>query len=156
MPKATQERPRPTSGESLYRNILIPTDGSEGAQRGVRHGLDIANRYSATIHVLNVVDEHTQGPTPAFSSEELVLEKFEEEAREAMDEVADAAEELDVDVVAECVRGVPHEAIREYAEANDVDLIVMGIHGGPRGGRPHVGSTTDRVIRTSRVPVLPV
>ena len=156
MPRATQKRPELTDGEPLYQTILIPTDGSEGARRGIRHGLDIASQYSATIHVLNVVDEHTQGSTPALSSEELVLEKFEEEAREAMDEVADTAEELGVDIVCECVRGVPHDAIREYAEAHDVDLIVMGIHGGPQGGRPHVGSTTDRLVRTSRVPVLPV
>lgn len=148
-PKTAREKP-------LYRNILIPIDGSVGARRGAEHALDLAARYDATVHVLNVVDEHTHGATPALSSGELVLEKIEEHARAAMDEVASAADRVGIPVVSDCVRGVPHQVISDYAKRNDVDLIVMGIHGGDRGGRGHVGSTTDRVIRTSPVPVLPV
>lgn len=145
-----------TDTEPLYRTILVPTDGSRGARRGIRHGLDLARRYDATVHLLYVVDEHTQGSTPALSSDELVLEKIEERARRELDDVVAEAEELDVEVVADCVRGVPHDSINRYANSADADLIVMGVHGGERGSRPHVGSTTDRVLREARVPVLPV
>ena len=142
--------------EQLYRNILVPTDGSEGSRRGVRHGLDLASQYRATVHLLHVIDEHTQVGTPALSSEELVLEKLEEQAMEDLEEAESAAKRLDLDVTCKCVRGVPHDEIRRYASGNDIDLIVMGIHGGKRGLQQHVGSTTNRVLRTSDVPVLPV
>ena len=140
----------------MFENILIPTDGSEGARRGAEHGLDIARKYGATVHVLYVVDERIHGPTPALSSDELAFEQWEKEGEEAMARIVDEVDDLDLDAVTECVRGHPYEAILKYAEGNDIDLIVMGLHG--RGGvkRPHIGSTTEMVIRESEVPVLPV
>jgi len=144
------------SRDRLYRNILVPTDGSDGARRGTRHALDIGNQYGATIHALHVVDERTQAQTPALGSEELLIEKLEAEAESVLEAVVTEAEQLGLEAVARSCRGVPHDEIRRYAEENGIDLIVMGMHG--RGGatRPHIGSTTERLIRTSEVPVLPV
>lgn len=142
--------------ERLYSNVLIPTDGSKGARRGTEHALDLAEKYRATVHLLHVIDEGSVVNTPALSTDELAIEKLEEAAEARMTEVVDAAEEAGLETVCACKRGVPHETIIEYAEENDIDIIVMGIHGEARTARPHVGSTTDKVLRTSRIPVLPV
>ncbi|MFB6106291.1 MAG: universal stress protein [Halobacteriaceae archaeon] len=139
----------------MYEHILIPTDGSEGASRGVDHGLDIAVKYGATVHVLYVVDE-AHHATPALSSEELFIEKCEDVGEEILEAVVERAEEAGLEVVTTCVRGVPYQAIREYVDEHEIDLIVMGIHGQSALQRPHIGSTTDRVVRTVEVPVLPV
>ena len=40
----------------MYDRILVPTDGSEPAAAAVRHALDLADRYDATLHALFVVD----------------------------------------------------------------------------------------------------
>ncbi|MFB6079992.1 MAG: universal stress protein [Haloferacaceae archaeon] len=140
----------------MFENILIPTDGSEGAQRGAQHGLDIAEKYGSTVHVLFVVDERLRGSTPALSSEELAFEQWEKAGEEAMATIVERVEELDLDAVTECVRGHPYAAILKYAEENDIDLIVMGLHGRSETRRPHIGSTTEMVLRESDVPVLPV
>lgn len=140
----------------MYENILLPTDGSDGARRGVEHGLDIAEKYGAKVHVLFVVDERVHGDTPALSSEELALEKWEQEGEEVVAEIVEQARQLDLETANQSLRGVPHEVILEYTEDNDIDLIVMGLHGQSEVQRPHIGSTTDRVIRGSNVPVLPV
>ena len=66
------------------------------------------------------------------------------------------ADEMGVGAVTSGRRGSPTVEIIRYAEANDVDLIVMGIHGEERGSHPRVGSTTGRVVRLASVPVLPV
>jgi hypothetical protein len=57
---------------------------------------------------------------------------------------------------ADAVIGTPAWAIIEYAEAHDIDLIVMGTHG--RGGMSHLlmGSVAERVVRTAPCPVLTV
>lgn len=144
------------TADPLYRNILVPTDGSHGARRGAHHALDLASQYDATVHVIHVLDERRQADTPALSSEELVFEKLEDRGREFLDQVANGAQERGLEAVVECCRGVPCDEILAYAQANDIDLIVMGVHGDERGGRPHIGSTTERVILSSRVPVLPV
>ena len=39
----------------MYRHILIPTDGSELAERGVSHGLALAKSVGAKVSVINVV-----------------------------------------------------------------------------------------------------
>jgi len=165
MPESAVETVRPgdaTGAERIeregerYRTVLLPTDGSQGASRGIRRGLELADAHGATVHVLHVIDESTEGETPALSSEELALEALEEEAADLLDEVANEASELGLEAVTKCVRGDPCEEIRKYAADADVDLIVMGVHGTRAGARPHFGGTTERVVRTADVPVLTV
>jgi nucleotide-binding universal stress UspA family protein len=140
----------------MYEDVLIPTDGSEGAKRGVEYAIDIASKYGATVHTLYVVDERIYGGTPALSSDELFLEELENRGDEALDEVEAKAKEFDLEVARACKRGVPHEVILEYTDEHDIDLIVMGRHGQAEHGHPHIGSCTDRVVRLADVPVLPV
>jgi nucleotide-binding universal stress UspA family protein len=140
----------------MYEDVLIPTDGSEGAKRGVEYAIDIASKYDARVHTLYVVDERIYGGTPALSSDELFLEELEKRGDEALDEVESLARERDLEVTKVCKRGIPHEVILEYADEHDIDLIVMGRHGRGEHGHPHIGSSTDRVVRLAEVPVLPV
>jgi nucleotide-binding universal stress UspA family protein len=140
----------------MFDVILIPTDGSKGALRGVEHGLELAQKYDASVHAIHVIDERIYGQTPAISSDELFFEELEERGEEALAEVIERAEARGVDVVSKCIRGLPYEAILDYADENDVDLVVMGRHGLSADGRTHLGSCTDRVVRLASVPVLPV
>jgi nucleotide-binding universal stress UspA family protein len=139
----------------MYEHVLIPTDGSEGAKRGVEYGLDLAARHGADVHLLYVLDE-TVYETPALSSGELFIEKRQEAGERILESTAEAAEERGLTVSRTCVRGTPSEAIREYAEGHGIDVVVMGRHGRPDPSRYHIGSCTDRVIRTAPVPVLSV
>ncbi|AUV83199.1 universal stress protein [Salinigranum rubrum] len=139
----------------MYRTVLIPTDGSTGAGRGVTAGVDIAKQYGATVHALYVVDERIYGQTPALSDMELRFEQLEAEGEGYLEEIVARATEAGLDVETSVQRGMPHEIITTYADENDVDLIVMGRHGASAHPAPHIGSCTDRVLRTAPVPVLP-
>lgn len=57
---------------------------------------------------------------------------------------------------AEVARGQPADAIIQFAQERDVDLIVMGTHG--RSGLQHVllGSVAEKVVRHAPCPVLTV
>lgn len=140
---------------SMHENILLPTDGSRGASRGAARALEMAEEHDATIHVLYVVDARYQA-TPALSSVELYLEECEHRGAMTCEEVVGEARDRGLDCVVECARGLPHEVIPAYAIEHDVDLIVMGQHGTSGRTNPHSGSTTDRVQRSTEVPVLPV
>lgn len=140
----------------MYDTILIPTDGSEGAGRGVDHGLNIADKYDATVHVLYVIDTRIYGESTDVSTEAQELAAVRDIGEEALQLVVDQAEKLGLKTVTAIDRGVPYEAIVDYAETHAVDLVVMGIHGRSAVKRPHIGSVTDRVIRTTTIPVLPV
>jgi len=139
----------------MYDAVLLPTDGSEGTRAAVDHAITHANAYDAALHVLYVVDARigvVHETTP-----ELVFEELEEQGREAIEDVKTQAKARDVETIEGAVaRGDPHQAILDYATAEDIDLIVMGTHG--RTGLDHylIGSVTEKVVRLSDVPVMTV
>jgi nucleotide-binding universal stress UspA family protein len=112
--------------------VLVPLDGSPLADDALDHALAT---YDCPVTVLNVVT-----PLDASMSESGLLDDAAEgrvaDARDRADSlVADAADRAarsgrSVDTAVEV--GDPAEAIVEYADANDVDHVVMGGHGGPR------------------------
>ena len=147
----------------MYDTILIPTDGSDVAENAIEHALDLAERYDATIHALYVVD--TDAMDLSLGPEQVdriragqfgEMEDLERRARRATERVATRGDERGVDVLEEIVAGQPHRQIANYAEKNDVDLIVIGSHGRSGVRRALLGSVTERVLRTTRTPVLVV
>jgi nucleotide-binding universal stress UspA family protein len=140
----------------VYRNILLPTDGSDTVSVVAEHAGSLAQQYDATVHVLSVVDTRNrfEGPSLGLGSE--AWEEAEQERAEQA--VTDAVAALPDDVATtQAVRsGVPHTAIFEYTESADIDVVVMGTHG--RTGLDHylIGSIAERVVRESPVPVLTV
>lgn len=138
----------------MYQGILVPTDGSPEADPAVEHALDLAERYDATLHVLYVVDTNA---LPLDAHAQLIFEYLEEQGRQSEADIVDRAEERGVEsVVGEVAEGSPHEAILEYVEDNDIDLVVMGTHGRRGIDRYLLGSVTERVLRGADVPVLTV
>jgi nucleotide-binding universal stress UspA family protein len=95
----------------MYETILIPTDGSLGAERGVKSGLDIARQYDATVHALFVVDERIYGETPGLSDLELRFEQVEERGEEFLRDIETRCEELGLDVQKTILRGMPYGVV---------------------------------------------
>lgn len=135
----------------MYRDVLIPTDGSDRTRRAVELGLDVANQFQARVHALYVV-ETSPIPEDAEEAKMAAREAGEEAGRRATNDVVDRAEELGVEAVREIRTGRPHEEIVQYTETSDVDLVVMGTRGDT--GATRLGSTADRVVRTADVPVV--
>lgn len=138
----------------MYEEILVPTDGSPAADAAIEHAVDLADQYDARLHALYVVDGASYSSLEAGS--EIVIEALEAEGEEATERVAKAAEEAGVEAVTTVTTGTAYRTIREYVEENDIDLTVMGTHGRQGLDRYLLGSVTERVVRTSEVPVLTV
>ncbi|MFB6254012.1 MAG: universal stress protein [Halobacteriaceae archaeon] len=136
----------------MYSNILIPTDGSDGAQKAIQEGINLAQLTGATIHALYVVDTRDYNTLP--ESKWLTLEEeLAAEGEEATNQVIEAAETAGVDAVANVTNGVPHEEILQYIAENDIDLIVMATHGRTGFNRFLLGSITEKIIRRAPIPV---
>ena len=140
----------------LYDRILVPTDGSTSSRPAIEHSVDLASAHEATIHGVYVINTASFASIPTEGTWEGVSEMLEREGKEALEEIAEIAGERDVPV--ECVQldGAPSREIVRYAEKHGCDLIVMGTHG--RGGidRLLLGSVAEKVVRSSRIPVLTV
>lgn len=135
----------------MYENILIPTDGSKEAEKGVDHGIELAAAVGARVHALYVVEEGTN----PWMSESLddQLDRAREYGERITGEVATKAADAGVESVTAIKVGPGiHEQINEYAEEQNVDLIVMGSgYHGKFGGL--LGSTAEKVLRSADVPV---
>jgi len=140
----------------MYEDILVPTDGSKGTNDAVSHALDIADKYDATVHALYVVNTSAYSTLPADSNWESITAALEEEGEQATGEIAARMDETDVETVTNVKEGVPHKTIMEYANEEEVDMIVMGTHGKTGLDRLLLGSVTEKIVRTSEIPVLTV
>lgn len=148
-----------------YSNILIPTDGSELAQRALEEALTIARLTDATIHVLFVVDDakiaelasDSGVDTVTFDADvDALFERYEALGEDALEDLREAATERGLTVTAQITKGLPRDEILAYIDENDVDLVVMGTHGRRGLQRYVLGSTTEGVLRRASVPVLAV
>lgn len=137
----------------MYDQILVPTDGSDGTRGAVTHAIDLATTYDAALHTIYVVNT-TAGVESSVSG---VLDALETAGENAIDVVIQQAEAAGVDTIEGVVaQGSPHRAILDYADQQDIDLVVMGTHGRTGLERYLIGSVTERVVRLSDAPVLTV
>ena len=140
----------------MYDDILLPTDGSDGARAVADHVGALAENFDATVHVLAVADSRNRFESPSSGlAPEVWAESENERAEAALDDtVAVLPDGIEVERVVET--GVPHEVIVDYGKSAGMDVIVMGTHG--RTGLDHylIGSVAERVVRRSPVPVLTV
>lgn len=150
------------SGETkMYKHILIATDGSELADRGVEQGFALAQAVGAKVTVLSVTE-----PMPERARHAAVIGGVEDPAARYDQSIvndmkfrfasisARASEKgVSVDLVHE-IDMHPAEAIVRLADRENCDLIVMSSHG-RRGVRRFVlGSQTAEVVTHTTIPVL--
>lgn len=145
--------------------ILVPTDFSEASEAAAKYGVALARAFNAKLHLLHVETRHD---LEIMVERVLVVEKALSELTAAKSQ-QNAAHELlgtilteqeEKELRAEYVLrasglGGPYVEIVRYAKERDIDLIVMGTHGG--GGVTHLlGSVTEKVVRKAPCPVLTV
>ena len=137
----------------MFDRILFPTDGSEGADAALDLAADLATDHDATLYVLNVADT-TRDSVIQVQGE--VVDSLEAEGERIVAEAADRLRTAGVDVETEVLQGEPYRTIVDFANARDVDVVVMPTRGRTGLERLLLGSTTERVLRQSDVPVLTV
>ena len=145
----------------MYQHILISTDGSEVAQRGVDHGLTLAKGLGAKVTVVTVAERLPvyagfDGSLSAYAYDDYVAGQ-KEAAEKVLAAAKAAAGRMGVEAETVYVENaLPAEAIIETAKARNCSLIAMSSHGRRGLGRLVLGSVTSEVLANSSVPVLVV
>jgi nucleotide-binding universal stress UspA family protein len=145
----------------MYKQILIATDGSDLAQKGVDHGFALAKLLNATTCVV-VVSELFTGITlegepklGLFTGSADLKAAAEAAAKRILDRVRDTAKRAGVQCETVHVRDkFPADGILEAAEKRGCDLIVMASHGRRGIERLLLGSQANEVVTRAKVPVL--
>jgi nucleotide-binding universal stress UspA family protein len=145
----------------MYKNILIATDGSELASKGVRQGLALAEKLGAKVTFLSVVEPLAQEAIQAAISGgvEDPVGGYDQQIDASMKKRYAAIEQeaaqygITVDMLHEIDQS-PAEAIVRVAEMNACDLIVMTSHGRRGIRKALLGSQTSEVLVNTNIPVL--
>jgi universal stress protein A len=139
------------------KKILVPTDLSELSVVAVEYAASLAEKYSARIYMLYVIEgQPSKGLPPDDGySEAGPAASLEEGKKELHRFFHRRGKELG-DVIEVVRAGKAQTEICRFANEEGIDLIVMATHG--RTGLAHVlmGSVAERVVRTSGVPVMTV
>ena len=141
------------------KKILVAKDFSSCSERALTYALDLSARTNAELHLFyaQVLYGDPFGP-PAYPSDH--TERVRAAMKDLVEEKARDQAHVDLDtlvvehVIERDVAAAP--AILAYAEAQEVDLIVMGTHG--RRGLRHLvlGSVAEEVVRHAPCPVMTV
>ncbi len=143
-------------GSELYKKILIATDGSEPNKKAVTYGIELARLSGAKVNVAYVVDTAAFASVPMDAGWEMMYELLQKEGTEAIQQIVDDAKASGIDIEGSLLEGHPSHEIIEFAQNNEIDVIVLGTLG--KGGldRFLLGSVAEKVTRNSKVPVLVV
>jgi len=134
------------------QHVLVPTDGSRGAELALTEGIDIAKATGATLHLLHVIETGSLGPDARSVLKEGELT---ERANKIMAEATEKIEETSLDTVTSVIEhGEPSKVIRNYIDENEIDLTIMGTHGQTDFSRYVMGGVSAKLVRTSPVPVM--
>lgn len=131
-------------------HVLVPIDFSTYTEHTLNYATQFAKQLQANVTLLHVVDL----PTMVHQGLDPYLIKLKATAKQLLDRCAQRLHEAGLATTPVLSYGVPFQEIIDFANAEKVDLIIIGTHG--RTGLRHVllGSVTERVVRLAACPVL--
>lgn len=139
------------------RHLLITLDGSKLAESGLPIGMSLAQAFAADVTLLRVDDDSdrvkAEDVVELNKQEHGLGERFRqglyEQAGHYLENVAHQHHRDDVPIHTAVRYGKPAQAILNFAEEHDVDLIVMSTHGRTGLARWRYGSITEKVLRSA-------
>lgn len=140
----------------MYANILVPIDGSENAENAVKEAIALAQVHHSTLHVVMVATDQRYVQYGVAMGQD-VMNQFEKIADQNLQKAAEEIKAAGVAVQTHYIVGIPKIQIAEkLPETLKTDLTVMGKSGLNGISRALLGSTTEYVVRHSKVNVLVV
>lgn len=139
----------------MFKKILVPTDGSDLAEKAVAAALDVADRMQGEIVAVSVAEVHADVPTYDGDS---LIERYDDKpydrAQEYVNRVMSRAKDRNIPCEAVVRRSaVPYEEIVDVAKAHHCDAIFMTSHGRRGLSKVFLGSVTQNVLAHTNLPV---
>ncbi len=137
------------------KRILVPTDFSEQAENALKVAAQMAKKNGSEIYILNSLELPTHlassGSTGAMPESLFFIKLAEKHFEELLKKPF-----LDGILIHEAIigHGEVYNDVSEVVKEKDIDLIIMGSHGINGFMEMFIGSNTEKVVRTSKTPVL--
>ena len=157
--RPTEDGTRDSEGDWTVSKMLLPMDGSAVSEAILQHAMDLGSLFGATYHLMRAV------PAPMQFSSPYPPHMIEANHKQIEEEVAGATAYLQrhgdslrgkgLMVEEQVVTGVqPAHGILAEAERSGCDFIAISAHGRGPLARAVLGSTSDKVVRGTHLPLL--
>ena len=141
------------------KKVLVPIDFSEESVSAFRFALDLAAQAGGMVHLLNVIRLpvlHDAAFLPIAGFERPLVQDLKDVADKKFKKLIEVFSSQQVPVQASAVTGRIQSAIIDHIKKNHIDLLVMGTKGATGMRDWAVGSHTEKMVRTSPVPVIAI
>jgi nucleotide-binding universal stress UspA family protein len=150
---------RESSQEAIMitmEKILVPVDFFPASEAAVTYATGLAANYEAAVHLLHVVTPITPTAYEYALDVTEIMKSMEESSLAEMANLATKVKAAGVVATMEVRTGDVYDEIKRSIEVVKPDLIVMGTHGRRGVERWFMGSTTEKLMRQSPVPIVTI
>ena len=137
----------------MFSSILCPVDFSPHSELALSYAVKLSSLTKANVTIVHVIESLLAAGAEAAGNRETLTSQTQREIQEMLNRLAPGtSQRLGISIAV----GDPGEEILQHIDDCQADLVVMGTQGLEGAKRFVFGSTTERVLRESRVPVLAV
>ena len=150
--KNTTKEQQKTTRQTTISKILYPTDFSELSKAGYEYCLQLAQKLGASIDLVYAYRTDISIPTTASFGLKMAKNK-EALVKEQLSYFAKCATANDIEVNCQTIHANPRQGIVNYANENEIDLIMMPTQGENNAVEILFGSTTVAVLTHANCPI---
>lgn len=136
--------------------ILCPVDFFPASDAAVGYAAGLASNYDATVHLLHVITPIVATAYEYAIDTTEIMKSIKRSSAEEMNKLAARIREAGASAEIEMRIGDVYDEIKKAIEVSTPDLLVMGTHGRRGIERWFMGSTTEKLLRHSPVPLLTI
>jgi nucleotide-binding universal stress UspA family protein len=142
----------------ILKNILVPTDFSQAFKQTLDYAVEIAKPAEAILHIIHVIE-------PIAFASDLATNKFEINrftnelelhVKKHIEKIKKMIKEDELTIKTSILHGNAYKEILDYADKNQIDMICIANHAQADLESFLFGSTTKRVLKKAKCPVLTV
>ena len=144
----------------MFNKILVPSDGSEPAERAGENAISMADISGGEIIILYVIDTSYLNALPQQDLREKLDKELRDEGKEIVEKFKKRLEDsqceghcINVKLIPMIKEGKPADVIIKTIDEENVDMVTMGKSGKHGLEGLILGNTTNRVVGASKVPV---
>lgn len=140
------------------KRILVPCDFSTPSVQAFKFAADVARTTGGEVIALHVIELPVMNESvlmPSLSFEETFIKDMKANAEKNFGKMQNKWA-ADIKCTTRVEFGNPTTTIREFIDERKIDLVVMGTHGATGMKEFFIGSNTEKIVRTSTVPVISV
>jgi len=134
----------------MYEKILVPLDGSELAELALPYAEELSGRLGSEVTLLAVTES---AEVQDYHKQQIYLQRRIDVAESGIKRYLEKPKGEEIKVKSAILVGHTAEEIVDYADKEDIGLIIMATHGRSGISRWALGSVADKVVRAAKQPV---